>query len=467
VSDDVVTLKNRREISTDTGSQALGPMLFRLLCAEEPGRPSARYPLKGRTEVGFIRRRSAAVRDEGSSLQLVIADPYASSRHAILRSTPDGWTVKDEGSTNGTLVDGRRLALNETRLLRDGALLELGHTFYLFRAAVFGEPADLAIVDGEDDLPTLSPEWAIERRRVERLAAGAHELLVEGETGAGKEILARFIHGVSRPSGPFVSINCGALPENLLDDELFGHVKGAFSGADQDRDGLIRAAHKGTVLLDEIGDMPLGLQVKLLRVLEDHKVRPLGSEREIAVDVHVVAATHRNLDALVAQGKFRQDLQARLGLLPVRVPALRERREDLGLLIRGLLHATPGGTSGLVFDPDALRRLLLHGWPLNVRELQRVLLAAATLARFEKKTPALIEMHHLSLQSPKSPQLSPPPAAQRELTPGDRELRETVVRLLREHGGNVAAVARALGKGRTQIQRWVARFGIDPKNPAL
>src|SRR4051812_33713187 len=372
-------------------------MLFRLICAEDPGRPSARYPLLDRTEVIFLRRRAHAFREEGETLQLSIDDPYASTRHAVLKQAgPDGWTVRDEGSTNGTLVDGRRLALGETRLLHDGALIEVGHTFFLFRAAAFGSQADAAVIDAAGDPATLSPEWGGERGRVGRLAAGAHELLLQGESGAGKEVLARFIHESARPGGPFVGINCGALPENLLDDELFGHVKGAFSGAEQARDGLLRAADKGTLLLDEIGDMPLGLQVKLLRVLETRLVRPIGAEREIPVDLHVIAATHRDLDALVAQGKFREDLQARLGLLPVHVPALRERREDLGLLIRSILRGSSGGIAGLSFDPDALRKILLHPWPLNIRELQRVLLAAATLARFETDGAAeVIELHHL------------------------------------------------------------------------
>src|SRR5262249_42903561 len=154
--------------------------------------------------------------------------------------------------------------------------------------------------------------------------------------------------------GALVSLNCAALPENLLEDELFGHVRGAFSGALTSRDGLIRAAQEGTLFLDEVGDMPAALQVRLLRVLEDHKVRPLGGAAEMPADVGVAAAPHGDLRALAAAGTFRHDLLARLGLLPFRVPALRERREDLGLLIRSLLAAPPNGLARVRFTVDAL-----------------------------------------------------------------------------------------------------------------
>jgi transcriptional regulator with GAF, ATPase, and Fis domain len=259
-----------------------------------------------------------------------------------------------------------------------------------------------------------------------------------------------------------VSLNCAALPESLLDDELFGHVRGAFSGAQGDRQGLLRAADQGTLFLDEVGDMPASLQAKLLRVLDDGKVRPIGSEAELQVDVRVVAATHCDLRALVAAGKFRQDLLGRLGLLAVRVPPVRERREDLGLLIRGVLRSVERGLERVRFDLEALRLMLLHPWPLNVRELRRVLLAAVDLAQADGKGALVIAPQHLPPALREGTRVArPAPSPQPELTPSQVELRDRIGALLRKHAGNVAAVARELGKPRTQVQRLMARFGID------
>jgi transcriptional regulator with GAF, ATPase, and Fis domain len=270
-----------------------------------------------------------------------------------------------------------------------------------------------------------------------------------------------------------VSVNCGALPETLFEDELFGHVRGAFSGAQGERPGLIRAADKGTLFLDEIGEMPASLQVKLLRVLEDHSVRPLGAEKEVPVDVRVVAATHRSLEGLVAQGAFREDLLARLGLLCLRVPAVRERREDLGLLVRAVLRSGQTPLDRIRFDLDALRVVLRYGWPLNVRELRRALLAAVDLAAPDGDETITIFPHHLpqavrELRQPGTAQTDaadgPPvrvPPADAELTTAERALRDDVIDNLRAANGNVAEVARLMNKGRTQIQRWIARFAID------
>jgi transcriptional regulator with GAF, ATPase, and Fis domain len=269
-----------------------------------------------------------------------------------------------------------------------------------------------------------------------------------------------------------VSVNCGALPESLFEDELFGHVRGAFSGAQGERPGLIRAADGGTLFLDEVGEMPGGLQVKLLRVLEDHSVRPLGAEREIPVDVRVVAATNRGLEGLVAQGAFREDLLARLGLLCLRVPAVRDRREDLGLLIRAVLRSGHTPLERIRFDLDALRLVLRYGWPLNVRELRRALLAAVDLAAADGGESVTICPHHLpqAVRELRQPATAQPtagdkparvPPADAELTTAERELRDDLVDQLRKANGNVAEVARLMQKGRTQIQRWIARFAID------
>jgi len=389
---------------------------------------------------------------------VTLDDGYASTRHLLLRRDGDAFLVSDEGSTNGTSVDGWKLAAGEERRVQSG-LLQVGQTFLHLRSQVRGT-RDSPVVDGEP--MTFHPEFALTLAAAGRLARRSHDLLITGESGVGKEVVARWLHQISGRQGEMVAVNCAAVPEHLLEDELFGHLKGAFSGAEADRTGLVRAAHEGTLLLDEVGDMPFALQAKLLRVLEDRRVRPLGGEREIPVDVLVIAATHRDLRAWVDEGKFREDLLARLGLLPLPIPPLRERREDLGLLIRRML--LPGGLEEIRFEADALRLLLLHPWPLNVRELRRILLAAVDLAREDDASSITVGPQHLRLTAAEvaAVHASGVPAVA-ELKPEEQQLRDQLVKLLRLQGGNVAAVARKLGKPRTQVQRLMARLGVDRK----
>jgi DNA-binding NtrC family response regulator len=210
--------------------------------------------------------------------------------------------------------------------------------------------------------------------------------------------------------------------------------------------------------------MPTSLQVKLLRVLENHRVRPVGAEVEQEVDVRVVAATNRNLRVLVDEERFRQDLLARLGL-SVRVPAVRERREDLGLLLRGILRQVPGGGAGVRFDQVALRQLLLHAWPLNVRELRQALLVAVDLARGEGPEPVVIERHHLPADLSEAPESAERMQAQ-ALSTEEQARRDELAGRLALHGGNVAALARELGVARTNLQRQLARLGVGRPGPA-
>ena len=474
--DATTTLEHGQAGGGHGAPRALGSFLFRLLCADDLSQPPARYSLAPFGEVDIGRASSGAgpsgASPPGKSLRIDVRDGFASSRHAHLERGDGGWGVRDDESRNGTLVNGQRTEAGEHVPLRDGDLIEIGHTFFLFRGAARGtSESTLEPRPGENDPSTLRPEWDLELAKAARLSRTAHEILIEGETGAGKEVLARFLHERSRRTGPLVSVNCAALPESLFEDELFGHVRGAFSGAQGERQGLIRAADGGTLFLDEVGEMPLGLQVKLLRVLEDHQVRPLGSEREIPVDLRVIAATNRSLEGLVAQGKFRQDLLARLGLLALRVPPLRERREDLGLLVRAVLRAGATALDQVVFDLEALRLVLRYSWPLNVRELRRALLAAVDLAATEEGKAVRIGPHHLpqavrELREGVAPAGDQAPGGharepKAELTDAERQLRDSVVDHLRLAKGNVSDVARQMGKGRTQIQRWIARFGID------
>jgi DNA-binding NtrC family response regulator len=234
-----------------------------------------------------------------------------------------------------------------------------------------------------DDFASSSPSMQKFLRLARRVVKGESALLVLGETGVGKERLARSIHSESsRSAGPFVTVNCGALPESLLESELFGHEEGAFTGAVRARRGYFELAHRGTIFLDEIGEMPLHLQVKLLRVLEDRSIRRVGSERPIEVDVRIMAATNRDLKHEMEERRFRADLYYRLAVVTLTVPPLRERREDIPELARAFLDRTRRqlGRSVTSFHPDAMEALLRHDWPGNVRELINAIERAVLLA---------------------------------------------------------------------------------------
>ncbi len=219
-------------------------------------------------------------------------------------------------------------------------------------------------------------------RTIAKVADYKTTVLITGESGVGKELVARAIHNRSQRSGSFVAVNCGAIPENLLESELFGHKKGAFTDAVQDRRGLFEEATGGSLFLDEIGELPLGLQVKLLRVLEDERIRRLGEARDIQVDVRIIAATHRDLMNETKAGRFREDLFYRLNVLPIHVPPLRDRREDIPLLIEHFVHRNNSrlGTDVRGLDSEARRLLYEYGWPGNVRELENTIERAMVLA---------------------------------------------------------------------------------------
>src|SRR5262249_25802116 len=230
---------------------------------------------------------------------------------------------------------------------------------------------------------------------LERLAATSSTVLIQGESGTGKELVARALHYHSaRRRHPFVPVNCAALPEGLLESELFGHAKGAFTGAQIARRGLFLEASRGTLFLDEIGEMPLGMQTKLLRVLEQRQIRPVGSDREVDIDVRVIAATHRDLAAAVRQGTFRADLYYRLHVMVVQVPPLREHREDIAFLAETFLqrHAATNHVGARRLTPQALRRLEQYDWPGNVRELSHVIERGVTMS-----TSAWIEVEDIGL----------------------------------------------------------------------
>jgi DNA-binding NtrC family response regulator len=442
------------------------PYLFLTLRCDRPIEPGARFCLHGADVVTIGRGDSLSVErreeDGVAVIRIGIPDLRLSSTHARLQSVLGNWVIEDAGSKNGTWVDGQRVT---RATLPDGALLELGHSFFLYREALPGGGPEF--VDARelhppaDRLATLSPELAAELDRLLLMARSRVPILVRGETGTGKEVIASAIHQLSGRPGRFIAVNCGALAENLVESELFGYRKGAFSGAAEDRPGLVRSSDQGTLLLDEIGDLPLSAQAVLLRVLQEEEVLAVGATHPVKVDLRVVASTHRDLDALAAGERFRADLLARLSGFRLSLPPLRERREDLGLLIAALLRKLAGdAASRVAFTPDAARALLLHRWPRNVRELEKCLSGAIVLAR-----EGVVELEHLPASIRSAPEGTVPtmPAAPRlSRQEEERRRHDELVVLLREHDGNVTAVARAMGKPRTQVQRWLRRLRVDP-----
>jgi len=288
-----------------------------------------------------------------------------------------------------------------------------------------------------------------------RVAASDASVCIFGASGTGKELLARAIHKASpRAESPFVAVNCGAIPEGLLESELFGHKKGSFTGAVADRRGLFQAAQFGTLFLDEIGDMPPPLQVKLLRALEERKVRPVGSHENFDVDVRVIAATHRKLEERIAAGEFREDLYYRLNVVKLHIPALAERREDIPLLANSFLArlAERYRRGRLAFAPDALEFLVSAPWPGNVRQLLNVVEQAVALAATEVIPESLVRQ---ALDQGDSA-LTPLDEARRAFE------REYLVRILKITGGNVTKAARLAGRNRTEFYRLLERHSLEP-----
>jgi two-component system, NtrC family, response regulator GlrR len=287
------------------------------------------------------------------------------------------------------------------------------------------------------------------------MAGSDASVLIRGASGSGKELLAQAIHRASlRNNRPFVAVNCGAIPENLLESELFGHVKGAFTGATSNHRGLFQAADGGTLFLDEIGDMPAALQVKLLRVLQERQVRPVGASAQIPVDVRIISATHRDLDAALADGQFREDLYYRLNVVTLTLPALVDRREDIALLAQHFLQqlASKYGKSVNGFAPEALKALAAAPWPGNIRQLHNVVEQVTALTTTPLVPLALVQR---ALRVPGVEILS---FADARL----RFERDYLVNLLKVTDGNVADAARLADRNRTEFYRLLQKHGLTP-----
>jgi two-component system response regulator GlrR len=287
------------------------------------------------------------------------------------------------------------------------------------------------------------------------VAEGDASVLIRGESGTGKELLAQAIHLAGRRAGgPFVAINCAAIPEQLLESELFGHVRGAFSGAVRDHKGLFQAAHGGTIFLDEIGDMPLALQGKLLRVLQEKQLTPVGSTQSVAVDVRIISATHRDLKSAIAAGSFREDIYYRLNVVELVIPPLAQRREDIPLLAQHFLRqlAASYGRTVNGFAPEAMAALVNAPWPGNVRQLLNVVEQSVALSTTPILSSVIIEK---SLHREEAQFMSLEEAKK-------RFERDYLIRMLKITGGNVTHAARLSLKNRTEFYKLLHKHELDP-----
>lgn len=403
---------------------------------------------------------------EAGAVDLVLKAPAVSRVHAELVREGKSFVVRDLGSRNGVIVNGRKLAQAQLEPLDE---LRIGDAIFKFVEEGADEllryRIDGAMAHGCERLAqqasALAGGWQIDAvvAEIERVAPTPLSVIVRGPSGTGKEVIASELHRLSGRRGKLAAVNCTALPQNLIESELFGYKRGAFSGADRDKPGLIRHADGGTLLLDEIGDMPLEAQAKLLRVLQAREVLPLGATTPEPVDVRVVAATHRDLERLQREGKFREDLFARLNEYAVELPALHERKEDVYLLTRTFLNRHGGQAKRPSFA--FMSGLLHYDFPYNVRELEACIKRALALtdgASLEPEVlPETVQESMNDYGSAGGRPSQPPADDETQGAPEEPELRE----LLRRHQGNVAAVGRELGKARMQIHRWMKRYAID------
>lgn len=338
-----------------------------------------------------------------------------------------------------------------TKPLKRDKLIELVEDTLFGRARPYGS----SIESFAPKLVYRSRAMAELARRAQRVAMVDTSVLITGETGTGKEVLAEAIHNASpRASKPFIAVNCGALPSELLESELFGHERGAFTGAVARHQGLFRAANGGTLFLDEIGDMPLSLQPRLLRVLQDYKVRSVGAVESVSIDVRVVSATNCSLEELVQDGRFRADLYHRLRVIPLRIPSLSERREDIPVLVEYFLQsvAERTGERPKRFAPDAMRNLIAADYPGNVRQLKNLVEQCAILSP-SAIIPLTLALEALGGQAAPMPRLNEAKQAFE---------RRYLASLLRIAGGNITEAARLAGRNRTEFYRLLARHNLDP-----
>jgi DNA-binding NtrC family response regulator len=378
-----------------------------------------------------------------------LSDRTVSRRHALLQPGGDGLRMKELGSTNGILLNGVRVqdfvAHGETLIGIGKTLLRLS---WETPASVAPEPVSFGEAIG------TSPKMRELFGTLAKLSASGFNVLLVGETGTGKDLLARAIHDASRRAGPLVTLDCGAVAPELVDSELFGHEPGAFTGATERRPGAFVRADRGTLYLDGVGELPLALQPKLLRALEARTVQPLGGNAPRTVNVRIIAATHRDLEAAVAAGTFREDLYFRLAVASLHLPPLRERREDIPLLVRSFVSGL--SRPDFQLSPSLLDRLERHPWPGNVRELRNVVERSLLGLRVELASGSS-HAKRVQRESEELRELPFKEAKDRLFEAFTREYFET---LLERCGRNVSKMARVAGIARPYAHRLVKKYGL-------
>lgn len=378
------------------------------------------------------------------SNHITLADEQVCDRHARLERKPQGFLLRDLRSPQGTFINGTRIF---EALLNDGDRIRIGNTDLFFSNQRL-QP------EQGSNLTSQNAAWNSQLLRLPNIARSDFPLLLTGPSGTGKDVLAQAVHRLSvRRHGPFVSVNCSALSESLVESELFGHVKGSYTGATGDRKGAFEAARSGSLFLDEIGDLPLALQPKLLRALENNQIRPVGSDRSIETDVRIIAATHHDLKQLVSQGKFRADLYFRLHVVQVQAPSLKERPEDFETLLYSFARQMR-----VRFSFGAIQNLKKHDWPGNIRELKNVVARARALFGGEEigedAVPMLID------KFPNSDNFNP-----EAFKPSRSVIKEIEADLIKTrllaNRGNQRRTADDLGMPKSTLHDRIRTYGID------
>lgn len=413
-------------------------------------------PQKGTRQ--YIVKSQATTIGNQSDCDVMLQDEYVSSKHAQLQLSDKGFLLKDLNSTNGILLDQAKVS---ECYLKSGDQFQIGKTKI---TVDFSEDGVSEVV------PSLHQEFCgmigdakvmrVLFEKIKMAAATDMTVLVLGETGSGKEMVARAVHDLStRRDRPYIALNCAAISSNLIESELFGHEKGAFTGAEKRHLGVFEQAQNGTVFLDEVGELPLELQAKLLRVLEYQTLRRVGGSEEIQVNVRIVAATHQDLASQVAQKNFREDLFFRLYVLPLIVPSLRERKEDVSLLVNQFIQlSSPGQT--LKISNDALSKLKKYHWPGNVRELKNTILRAIAFCNEDTIHSKHIEFIQLPFQANAEPKNVNDDEPLLGTTKQDIE-KARIQKALDETGGDKDKAAQILGMGRSTLFRKIKDLGIN------
>ncbi|MDB4934446.1 MAG: hypothetical protein JWP87_1418 [Labilithrix sp.] len=403
-----------------------------------------------------------------ASNDLVLADPTVSRFHCRITREASGWRITDTGSRNGTRLDGVRVLVAE---LEAEAVIAIGESLLRVRTANLGAVS----------VPVVRSFGAIVGRSVamqqlysvlERIAASEIDVLIHGESGTGKELVAtELVQRSARADGPLVVVDCGSISPSLVESELFGHVRGAFTGADRDRQGAFEAANGGTIFLDEVGELPAEVQPKLLRALEAREVRRVGQTRSTRIDVRVIAATHRDLEREVNRGNFREDLYYRLAKVSLRVPPLRDRTDDLPLLVESLLASLGAKDSAQLFSPAVLASMQHHDWPGNVRELRNYVERSVVLE--EAPSPSQGSGLRPAVQ-PSGPSLEAEAKARADLSVPFRVAKDSIIRifekayigpLIEQCQGNMSKAARMARMDRMYLHQLAQKYGFHQGKP--